>query len=580
MDDKPTINVIHAVQDFHSARQKATLRDIFARLTGESTELLSYEEVRQKLKAQVGAKKVLKEIPISAIIGSVNRYQDFLRDFLPGQNVVEERWANVELATYGMVGLPPIEVYQIDEVYFVSDGNHRVSVAKQLGTEHIQAYVTEVHTRVPLTSNIRPEDLILMSEYADFLEHTNLDQVRPGADLSVTEPGQYQVIEEHISVHRYFMGIEQEHEIADSEAVADWYDKVYLPVVEIIRERGMLRDFPNRTEADLYLWIADHRAALEEEVNSQVKVSSAADDLAGQYSQRPYRIISRLGNKIVRALVPNLLETGPAPGEWRLSIMTTRKMERLFSEILVPINGLADGWYALEQALVIARRESSNLHGLYISAAEVEQESQFIEGIKTEFMQRVEKTDLQSDFQVKAGDITEGICERGRWNDLVVMNLTFPPDTSLLGKMSSGIRNLVQRCPRPILFTPQVTRPLDHILLAYDGSLKAQEALFISAYLAGQWKVPLDVISIGELDLTADIQGDARKYLENYDIQAQYIVVDKNDPPNVIFDYIDQMDIDLLLLGGYGRSPIAELVQGSGVDEILRRTKIPLLIGR
>jgi nucleotide-binding universal stress UspA family protein len=580
MDDNPTINVIHAIQDFRSARQKANIREIFARLTGESTELLSFEEVRQKLKAHIGAKKVLKEIPISAIIGSVNRYQDFLRGFLPGQNVDEERWANVELATYGMVGLPPIEAYQIDEAYFVSDGNHRVSVAKQLGTDQIQAYVTEVHTRVPLTSNTRPEDLILMSEYADFLEHTNLDQVRPGAELTVTEPGQYQVVEEHISVHRYFMGIEQNHAIDYREAVANWYDKVYLPVVEIIRERGLLKDFPNRTEADLYLWIADHRAALEEEVNSQVKVTSAADDLADQYSQRPYRVISRLGNKIVKALTPNMFETGPATGEWRQSIMTTRNLPRLFSEILVPINGLADGWYALEQAIVIASRESSNLHGLFISAAQNGQELQFIEGIKTEFMQRVEKTGLRSDFQVKAGDITGVICERARWNDLVVMNLTYPPDTSLLGKMSSGIRNLVQRCPRPILFTPQVARPLVHVLLAYDGSLKAQEALFIAAYLAGQWKIPLDVISIGELDMTADIQSDARKYLEYHDIQAQYNIFDGNDSANLIFDYVNQKDIDLLLLGGYGRNPILELVQWSGVDEILRLMKIPLLICR
>src|SRR4030043_162089 len=148
-------NISQAVQDFRSARQKATLREIIARLTGGSTELLSFDEVRQKLKAQVSPKKVLKEIPISAIIGSVNRYQDFSRDFLPGKNINEQRWANVELANSSFQGLPPIEVYQIGEAYFVSDGNHRVSVAKQIGTAQIQAYVTEVQTRVPLTSDIQ-----------------------------------------------------------------------------------------------------------------------------------------------------------------------------------------------------------------------------------------------------------------------------------------------------------------------------------------------------------------------------------------------------------------------------------------
>jgi len=580
MDDKPTINTIHAIQDFRSARQKATMREIIARLTGNSTELLSFDEVRQKLRAQVGPKMILKEIPIKAIIGSVNRYQDFSRDFLPGQNVDEERWTNIELASYGMIGLPPIEVYQVNEVYFVSDGNHRVSVAKQLGQDQIQAYVTEVHTRVPLTSDARPEDLILKAEYVDFLEYTNLDQVRPGVELSVTVPGQYQVLEEHISVHRYFMGIEQKHEIPFSEAVSDWYDKVYLPVVEIIREHGLLRDFPNRTEADLYLWIADHRAALEEEVSSQVEITSAADDLADQFSKQPYRIIARVGNKIVKALVPNFFESGPAPGEWRQSIISTRGVDRLFGEILVPINGLADGWCALEQAFFVAKKESSNLHGLYIVPAEIRQDSDFTQNINRDFLQRCETAGIHGDFQVMVGDVTDIICERARWNDLVIMNLTYPPETSLIGRMSSGIRNLVQRCPRPILFTPQVAKPLEHALLAYDGSIKAQEALFIATYLTGQWNIPLDVITIGDVDFVNDIQGDAHKYLDEHNVHAEYIVSDGNAPVEVILDYVNKLNVDLLVLGGYSHNPILEVVQGSGVDEILRRTTIPLLICR
>ena len=580
MTEKISLNTMQAVQDFRSARQKATLREIIARFTGESTELLSYEEVRQKLKAQVGSYKVLKEIPINAIIGSVNRYQDFSRDFLPGQNIDEERWANIELANFSMIGLPPIEAYQIDEVYFVSDGNHRVSVARQLGSDQIQAYVTEVHTRVPLTVDIRPEDLILKSEYIGFLEYTNLDQVRPESNLSVTVPGQYEIIEEHVAVHRYFMGIEQQREIPVSEAAADWYDKVYLPMVNIIRERGLLADFPTRTETDLYLWIAEHRAVLEEDLKSQIEVTSAANDLAGQYSQRPYRVIARLGNKIVKALVPNILEAGPAPGEWRHSISSTRRLDRLFCGILVPINGLEDGWCALEQSLVVAKREETNIHGLYILATDNEQESQTTQNIQNEFTNRCEAAGIKSELQVKTGDVPLIICERARWNDLVVMNLTYPPESSILARLSSGIRNLIQRCPRPILFTPQVTKPLLHALLAYDGSLKAQEALFIATYLAGQWKIPLEVISVGDENFIKDIQGDARKYLEDHEVRAEFTVSGENNHADLILRYVDQQNIDLLLLGGYSRNPILEVIQGGDVDQILRQTKIPILICR
>ena len=580
MTDNPSKNISQAVQDFRSARQKATLSEIIAPITGSSTELLSYDEVRLKLKAQVSPKNILKEIPINSIIGSVNRYQDFSRDFLPRKNINEERWANVELANYSALGLPPIEVYQIGEVYFVSDGNHRVSVAKQLGSDQIQAYVIEVQTRVPLTSDVRPEDLILKSEYIDFLEHTNLDKERPGVELSVTVPGQFEVIEGHIAVHRYFMGIEQKREIPVSEAAAHWYDEVYIPVINIIRDRGLLIDFPTRTETDLYLWIAEHRAILEEDLNSNIEVASIADDLADQYSQRPYRVIARLGNKIVKTLVPSYLDAGPAFGEWRQSVLSARRFYRLFSEILVPINGHEDGWCALDQAFVIARREETNLHGLYILETETEQETQSTFDIQNEFSRKCELAGIQADLQLKFGEITSIICDRARWNDLVIMNLTFPPESSMLARLSSGIRNLVQRCPRPILFTPQITKPLNHALLAYDGSLKAQEALFITCYIGSSWNIPLSVISIGNNDDIKEIQDDAKKYLELHNIQADYLLVEGNNNTELILQHAQQLNIDLLLIGGYSRNPVLEVIQGGDVDELLRQTKIPTIICR
>jgi hypothetical protein len=148
-----------------------------------------------------------------------------------------------------MGGLPPIEVYQIGEAYFVRDGNHRVSVARELDAPTIQAYVTEVRTKVPLSPDDQPDDLILKAEYADFLEQTQLDKLRPGANLSLTVPGRYRTLQEHIAVHRYYMGLDQEREIPYEEAVTHWYDEVYLPVVQVIQERGILRDFPERRSA-------------------------------------------------------------------------------------------------------------------------------------------------------------------------------------------------------------------------------------------------------------------------------------------------------------------------------------------
>jgi hypothetical protein len=488
-------NFARAIQDFRSARQKATLREIIARIKGESIELLSFEEVRKKLKAQVSSIQVLKDIPIVSIVGSVNRYQDFLRDFLPRHNIDAERWSNIDVANQGMIGLPPIEVYQIGEAYFVIDGNHRVSVAKQLGAIEIQAYVTKVQSRISISPDISPEDLILKSEYVEFLENTNIDNLRPEADLTVTVPGQYEVIVEHISVHRYFMGIDQQHDISYEEAVTDWYDNIYLPIVMIIKEKGLLIDFPNRTEADLYLWIAEHRAALEDELKGRVPVDSAMDDMVDQYSQRKDRVISRLGTKILKSIVPSTLETGPPPGEWRKSVLTQRE-SHMFCEILVPINGQQDGWFALEEAMIIARHEESNIHGLYVLTDDADINN--TNKIQIEFINRCAQAGVNCDFQQRIGDITSNICELARLNDLVVINLTYPPEPTAISRLESGIRNLIQRCPRPLLFTPQATKLFTHLLLVFDGSLKAQEATYIASYIAGKWQLPLHVISIGE----------------------------------------------------------------------------------
>ena len=188
---------ILAKQDFQRARQRAILQELAAQLTGKSVNLLVYEEVRQRLNAVEGAARERKNIPLAAIIGSVGRYTDFNREFLPLRNEDRERWARVKLVMEDLRALPPIEVYQVGEAYFVVDGNHRVSIARQLGAIEIEAYVRPVQTRVSLPANASQEDLILLSEYAQFLHQTRLDEHRPHANLRLTAVGQRS--EEHTS---------------------------------------------------------------------------------------------------------------------------------------------------------------------------------------------------------------------------------------------------------------------------------------------------------------------------------------------------------------------------------------------
>ncbi len=567
-----------AVQDFRRARRQADLERVMARLTGQSADLLSYEEVRKKLKATTAGQRQLKEIPLDGIVGSVGRYTDFTRGFLPKQDSDESRWAGVKAAATGLVGLPPIEVYQIGDAYFVLDGNHRVSVARQLGATYIEAYVTEINAKVPLSPDVQPDDMILKAEYADFLEQTRLGDLRPEADLSVTIPGQYNALAEHIQVHRYFMGLEQQREIPYSEAAAHWYDHVYCPVVQIIRDRGLMRDFPERTETDLYLWIAEHRAQLKEELGWEVEPGAAATDLASQASTRPRRVVARL----LDAVMPDELNGGPPPGEWREERLASRQDQRLFADLLVAVNGAADGWRALEQALVIAQREGSRVLGLHVTDSETDVASDAVQAVQAEFQRRCETTLVQAHLIVASGKAARAVCERARWTDLVVVSLTHPPGPQPLARLGSGFRSLLHLCPRPVLAVPGATFPLSRALLAYDGSPKAEEALFVATYVAGQWGLDLSVVSVTETDTApAETLDRAQSYLAEHGVGATFIDIEKSGPTaEAILETAQEQESDLIVMGGYGHSPMVEVVLGSAVDQVLRESLVPTLICR
>src|SRR5919202_5746965 len=245
--------------DFDRARRKAIWRSIAAGVLRRDNALLSFEEIRQRLRAQTQHYRGMRTVDVQQIVGSVGRYRDFDRAFLPRQATTRGRWQSIDRAFHEMVNLPPIELYQVGETYFVKDGNHRVSVARQQGQEFIDAYVIGLPVPVPIASLAELEEWVRHQDALDFATRTRLLTLRPGAHVELTLPGQYEKLLEHISVHRWFLGIEQQRPVEWDDAVASWYDRVYAPLAESIRSSGILRDFPGRTEADLYLWVIEHR---------------------------------------------------------------------------------------------------------------------------------------------------------------------------------------------------------------------------------------------------------------------------------------------------------------------------------
>lgn len=583
MDDEFIRNQLtrsSAIADFRSARQKAKVLELYAFIQRKPINLLRFEEVREKLKANIAASKELKVIPLDAIVGSVNRYEDFTRNFLPRDNIDEERWANIVIASQKSTKIPPIEVYQIGEVYFVSDGHHRVSVARTYGKKAIRAYVTEVKSRVPLPPDTEPDDIILNAEYTNFLENTNLDHIRPSADLRVTSPGKYLILEEHIKVHMYYLGLEKKKEITYSEAVGHWYDTVYLPLIGVIRKLGLLRDFPNRTETDLYLWLHKYHAELSNKYGQDIGPSRAAFKLTSQFGNRIDQVIRRVTTKLGEYILPASIIDGPPSGSWRNEKLITHREDHLFSDILVPVNGSQGGWAALEQAILIASLEDASLHGLHVSNKRLIKNYPKAEEIQAEFAHRCRNAGVSGSLVVSAGVVAKKITEFASWNDLIIINLTYPPSPKPFAKLGSGFRTLLQRSPVPVLVVPQTVSHLNRVLIAYDDSPKSREALYIAAYLACQQEFSLVVFSATENEKSnPELQSNAREYLGSKHIDAEFLIK-IGESGDLIVDTANEMNIDLILMGGYGLKPIFQAVLGSTVDKVLRESRKPVLICR
>jgi nucleotide-binding universal stress UspA family protein len=568
-------NLSAAREDFRQARQQAAMEDLLARFTGRSMDLLSFEEVRRKLRATDMTERGLHEVPISAIVGTTGRYGDFTRTFLPRAGVDESRWANVKTAAVDATGLPPVELYKIGAAYFVKDGHHRVSVAKQLGAESVQAYVTEVLAKINLSPTDQPDDLIRKAEYVEFLEATGLDQTRPGADLSVSVPGQYAKLRDLIELSGFVLETEQGHDLGDRDVLANWYDHEYLPVVNVIRERGMLRDFPGRTETDLYVWMAEHSAELRDELGWSVKPSEVVADLAEKFSPRRQRLSRRLFNLVI----PDSLVDGPEAGAWRKEKLEDRYVNRLFERILVPVSGELIGWVGLDQAAEVARREWGELLGLHALPNESARNSQAAQEVREEFSRRCEGLKLPGSLALEVGEVAAKICERAALADLVVLNLAHPPGSGPLARLGSGFRTIIRRSPRPILAVPGRVSAMQRLLLAYDGSSKAKEALFVATYMAGEWRSALTVLTAAEGDVEYDVLQYVRKYLEFHEVNAEFVEA-RGSAANAILATAAERECDLILMGGYGAHPVVEVVLGSSVDWVLREAQQPILICR
>jgi hypothetical protein len=277
-----------ASEDFQKARFRALLGRLSSLLRNQNDQLLSLKEVKALLRPTSESYRGLRTVPIDRIVGSEGRYQDFNRAFLPRYNHLRSRWVRVDKAHHQQLTLPPVHLYEIGGVYFVRDGNHRVSVARMQGVEFIDAEVISLSSRVKLEPDMTPEQLkgvVTEIEKAEFYRQTRLAELRPQGRIDFSATGRYDELIRHIEGHKYYLNLSRTEEICFEDALLSWYDNVFEPIVQVIATDDILRFFPGRTTSDLYVWIVRHWDELKRRYGQSYPVRQAARDFALRYGQ-------------------------------------------------------------------------------------------------------------------------------------------------------------------------------------------------------------------------------------------------------------------------------------------------------
>jgi hypothetical protein len=280
-----------AEDDFARARTRELLSRISGLLDPDSENLLPFEDVKAILKPAGETYIGMEAIPVDRIVGSEGRYRDFNRHFLPRKEFLRSRWISVDMAHYKDVLLPPVRIYELGGVYFVRDGNHRVSVARMQGQMMIDAEVTKLDTVIDIKPLSTLEDLrreVVAYEKKNFYEKTDYGRVTGDKDLDFTSPGRYDQVIEHILVHKYYVNQSVQGEIAFADALWSWHENVYKPVIMAIREEGLVSRFPGRTASDLYMFLVQHWDELKHKYGLGYSLGEAARDYGARYGSSPF----------------------------------------------------------------------------------------------------------------------------------------------------------------------------------------------------------------------------------------------------------------------------------------------------
>lgn len=289
----------------------------------------------------------------------------------------------------------------------------------------------------------------------------------------------------------------------------------------------------------------------------------------------------------------------PSVAGSRRPMADTRKETKVFETILVPVDGSEEGWQALEQAFEVARREGTGavLHGLYVvdntlvttpyeflMAAAVEAEAALVQQgreVMAEFARRAAAARVRAVTETVEGDVGRVICERAGLTDLVVLGRHGSGGAAARLLFGSAFEVVVRYSPRPVLVAVGPLRPVHRVLLAYDGSDRAKDALALVARAARSRGAAVTVLSVTEPDrIGQDTLAAAADYLREHGVEPALLMLPEEHPAAAILRIAEQRQVDLIALGGYGHGRFLGMLFGHTVDEVLRETTRPVLVCR
>lgn len=558
-----------ALEDFRRARSKAALQRFWAGIQGRSLDLLPYDEISTKLRAVSQADRGIKQVLLKDIVGSVNRLQDFDRNFLPLRDDDIHRWASVKTAMTSPLakGVPPVSLYQIGDAYFVLDGNHRVSIAKEMGMETIEAYVTEVKTKVPVSSTLTADELVLKTAYVNFLEDTRIDQILPGVDFSLHLVENYPLLKEHITVHQYYMGIEKQGPVSFEEAVLHWSETLYFPVITMIESSGLHHAFRDLTLTDLYLWLLDQQQLLQQDLGISLKAENVLDYAADQEGIKAEPSWSAAEEQIMQVLLRD--EEQPQ----------NPYQDCLFQHVTVALSDDDPDWIALEQAIMVNRCPGGAIRGVHVEKSDEEKPAQEVELFRLRFDQRLSEAGMSGKFFLREGDPASALLEFSLLSDLLVLKLSHPPATSLVERISHGIITILQQSRRPILFVKEEPLPVISILMPFDGSQRSKEALYVAAYYAARYESQLHLLLVMKGSDKDEVNRYyVQTYLDRLGVEADYYEGTAESFTSDIVSLAESLSVSTLILGGYEGTSILDRVFTQAIDEILAQVSVPVMI--